>query len=78
MAQIKISGVIQNIAASDTENIVFDIKTEKVTMPCLIKGMKSSVFYNYLIEGDCVMISGELIMHNNVACVEVMGLEKVN
>jgi len=75
MNKITLTGTVSNLTAVDTENISFHLKNDDFSVPCLIEGAKSAMFYNYLIEGDSVLIDGEMMMHDDAPCVRIIGLE---
>ena len=75
MNQVTLSGTVSGLTAVDTGNIAFHLKSDDFSVPCLVGGAKSAVFYNYLIEGDPVLIDGEMMMHNDAPCVRIVGLE---
>ena len=75
MNKVTLSGSVSGMTAVDTENIAFHLKSEDFSVPCLVEGVKSAVFYNYLMEGDPVLIDGEMMMHDDAPCVRIAGLE---
>ena len=75
MNRINLNGTISGLTAVDTGNISFYLKNDDFSVPCLVEGAKSAVFYNYLIEGDSVLIDGEMMMHDDAPCVRILGLE---
>jgi exonuclease VII large subunit len=75
MNKITLSGTISGITAVDIGNVAFHLNSDDFSVPCLVEGAKSAVFYNYLIEGDSVLIDGEMMMHDNAPCVRIVGLE---
>ena len=75
MNKINLNGIIISLTAVDVGNISFHLKSDDFSIPCLVEGAKSAVFYNYLIEGDSVLIDGEMMMHDDAPCVRILGLE---
>ena len=75
MNKVTLSGTVSGLTAVDTGNIAFHLKSDDFSVPCLIEGAKSAVLYNYLIEGDSVLIDGEMMMHDDAPCVRIVGLE---
>ena len=75
MNKIILTGTVSGLTAVDTENISFHLKSDDFSVSCLVEGAKSTVFYNYLIEGDSVLIDGEMMMHDDAPCVRITGLE---
>ena len=75
MNKVTLSGTVNGMTAVDTGNIAFHLKTDDFSVPCLVEGAKSAVFYQYLIEGDSVLINGEIMTHDGAPCVRITGLE---
>jgi len=78
MNKVTLNGTISGMTAVDIGNIAFHLKGDDYSVPCLVEGAKSAVFYNYLIEGDPVLIDGEMMMHVDAPCIRVTGLEMEN
>ena len=75
MNKITLTGTVSGLTAVDTGNISFNLKGDDFSVHCLIEGAKSAVLYNYLIEGDSVLIDGEMMIHDDAPCVRIVGLE---
>jgi exonuclease VII large subunit len=75
MNKVTLCGTVSGMTAVDTGNMAFHLNSDDFSVPCLVEGAKSAVFYNYLMEGDAVLISGEMMTFDDAPCVRIIGLE---
>lgn len=77
MNEIKISGNIHNIMATDVHSITFAIGQGDSAPLCAIEGTKAAVLYSLLIDGDLLNVTGIMADRNGVPYIQVNALNVV-
>ena len=73
MKEIRITGSIRNIKATDSDGISFECGQEDAPV-CVVDGVKAAVLHSLLMEGDPATVTGTLTERDGTPYVKVTGL----